>query len=127
MRLLLDTRVLLRWLADDAKLGRSARTAIADPGTEVFVSAATAWEISGKRASGKLEAPFDIAAALADNYFVELPIEVAHAVAAGELSRYHADPFDRLLVAQARLEDLTLVTSDPEIAKYELELLDARR
>ena len=125
MALLLDTSALLWWLGDDAKLGQSARSAIADPDNEVFVSAASAWEISVKRASGKLDAPFDIGDALERNYFVGLPIDVAHAIAAGDLPRHHKDPFDRMLVAQAQLENLTLVTSDPEIAKYEVELLTA--
>ncbi|MER3410865.1 MAG: PIN domain nuclease [Thermoleophilia bacterium] len=125
MRLLLDTSTLLWWLDDDAKLGPSSRAAIADPDNEVFVSSASAWEISVKRASGKLDAPFDIASALERNYFIELPIEVAHVVAAGDLPQHHKDPFDRMLVAQAQLEDLALVTNDAEIAKYEVELLDA--
>jgi PIN domain nuclease of toxin-antitoxin system len=125
LRLLLDTSTLLWWLAGDARLGTSARAAIADPDNEVFVSSATAWEISVKRASGKLVAPFDIASALERNYFIELPIEVSHAITAGELPRHHKDPFDRMLVAQAQVEDLTLVTSDTDIAQYGVKLLDA--
>jgi PIN domain nuclease of toxin-antitoxin system len=127
VRLLLDTSALLWWLDGDAKLGPSARAAIADPDNEVLVSSASAWEISVKRASGKLDAPFDIASAIDRNYFIELPIEVAHAITAGGLPQHHKDPFDRMLVAQTQAEDLTLVTSDPEIAKYEVELLDASR
>lgn len=127
MRLLLDTSALLWWLGNDAKLGPTARVAIADPDNEVLVSAASAWEVSVKRASGKLDAPFDVVRAIDRNYFIELPIEVAHAIAAGELPQHHKDPFDRMLVAQAQAEDLTLVTSDSEIGKYELELLDASR
>lgn len=125
MRLLLDTSTLLWWLDDDPKLGAAARAAIAAPGNEVFVSSASAWEISVKRASGKLDAPFDIAAALERSYFVELPIELVHAVAAGELPPHHRDPFDRMLVAQAHLGGLTLVADDAEFAKYDVELLDA--
>ncbi len=127
MRLLLDTSALLWWLGNDAKLGPTARAAITDPDNEVLVSAASAWEVAVKRASGKLDAPFDLVSALDRNYFVELSIDVAHALAAGDLPRHHKDPFDRMLVAQAQAEDLTLVTSDSEIAKYELELLDASR
>ena len=126
MRLLLDTSTLLWWLDDDKKLGAAARAAIADPENEVFVSAASAWEISVKRASRKLDAPFDIASALARNHFAELPIEVAHAVAAGELPPHHRDPFDRMLVAQAQIDDLAIVADDAEIAKYDVTLLDAR-
>ena len=125
MRLLLDTSTLLWWLDDDRKLGAAARAAIAAPENEVFVSAASAWEISVKRASGKLDAPFDVADALERSFFVELPIEVAHAVVAGELPPHHKDPFDRMLVAQARVEGLTLVAHDAGIARYDVELLDA--
>jgi PIN domain nuclease of toxin-antitoxin system len=125
VRLLLDTSALLWWLDDDSKLGTSARAAIAHQDNEVLVSAATAWEISVKRAAGKLEAPFDVADALERNHFAELSIDVRHAIAAGELPAHHKDPFDRMLVAQAQLEALTLVTHDPEIAKYEVELLEA--
>lgn len=125
MRLLLDTSTLLGWLAGDEKLGRSAQAAIADAEHEVFVSAASAWEISVKRASKKLAAPFDVSSALERNHFIELAIEVTHAVAAGELPAHHRDPFDRLLVAQAQLENLVLVTSDEQIMSYEVELLDA--
>jgi PIN domain nuclease of toxin-antitoxin system len=125
LRLLLDTSALLWWLDDDTKLGVTARAAIAAPENEVFVSSASAWEISVKRASGKLDAPFDIASSLERNYFIELPIEVAHAVTAGELPPHHKDPFDRMLVAQAQIEDLTLVAEDAEIAKYDVELLHA--
>jgi PIN domain nuclease of toxin-antitoxin system len=125
VRLLLDTSTLLWWLDGDTKLGGSARAAIAEPTNEVLVSAASAWEISVKRAGGQLDAPFDIASALDRNNFIELPIDVVHAVTAGELPQHHKDPFDRMLVAQTQLENLTLVTNDAEIAKYEVELLDA--
>lgn len=126
MRLLLDTSALLWWLGDDGRLGPAARAAIADPENEVLVSAATAWEISVKRASGKLEASFDVAGSLEPSSFAALPMGIAHAVAAGELPSHHEDPFDRMLVAQARLDGMTLVTDDAEIALYEVELLDAR-
>lgn len=125
MRLLLDTSTLLWWLDDNARLGPASRSAIADADTEVFVSAASAWEISVKRASGKLDAPFDVADALARNHFLPLAIEVEHALAAGDLPRHHRDPFDRMLVAQAHIEQLTLVTSDAALQPYGVTLLDA--
>ncbi len=126
MRLLLDTSALLWWLADGRELGELARASIADPANEVFVSAATAWEISVKRASGKLEASFDVADAIAGNAFAALSIDVEHAVVAGELPLHHRDPFDRMLVAQAQLEGCALVTADAQLGRYEVELLDAR-
>ncbi len=118
MSLLLDTHVLLSWLADDPRLPAAVRDVIRDPKRAVWVSAATAWEISIKRALGKLEAPEDLPAAMEANGFRPLAIQVAHALAAGALPKIHEDPFDRLLVAQARLEGLTLVTADERLAAY---------
>ncbi|MCW2636631.1 MAG: PilT protein putative toxin of system [Blastococcus sp.] len=117
MKLLLDTHALLWWLDDDARLAQSAREAIAEA-ESVAVSAASAWEISIKQAIGTLRGPDDLAAELAANGFTGLPITVAHARAAGALPPHHADPFDRMLVAQSRLEGLTLVTRDDRLAAY---------
>ena len=122
---LLDTHAFLWWLADDAKLGTAAREVIGDPATVVYVSAATAWEIAVKREAGRLVAPGNVARWISDNDFAELPITVEHAVAAAELPKHHRDPFDRMLVAQARVEDLTLVSHDEAVAKYSVSLLDA--
>jgi PIN domain nuclease of toxin-antitoxin system len=126
VRLLLDTHTFLWWLGDDPSLGPRARRAIADERNAVFVSAASAWEIAVKRRSGKLEAPGDIAEWIANSDFAPLPIEVEHAVAAAELPLHHRDPFDRMLVVQAQLEDLTLIARDDEIGKYAVPVLDAR-
>lgn len=126
MRLLLDTHAFLWWLADDRKLGARARAAIADPASEVHVSAASAWEIAVKRAAGKLRAPGNIREWIERSAFADLPITVEHAVAAAELPRHHGDPFDRMLVAQARLESLTLVAHDAELELYDVPLLAAR-
>jgi PIN domain nuclease of toxin-antitoxin system len=123
--LLLDTHAFLWWNADDESLGPGARAAIADPRNVVSVSAATAWEIATKRALGKLRAPGDIGEWIDANAFSPLPVGVGHAVRSAELPVHHRDPFVRLLVAQAQIEGLTLVTSDPDIAKYEVATLDA--
>jgi len=117
VRLLLDTHALLWWLADDARLERSAVEAISDAEI-VAVSAASAWEIGIKQAIGKLDGPDDLSAEMATNGFIELPVTVAHALAAGALPPLHADPFDRMLVAQARAEGFTLVTRDQRLADY---------
>jgi PIN domain nuclease of toxin-antitoxin system len=117
VKLLLDTHALLWWLDDDDRLDRSAADAIADAAF-VAVSAASAWEIAIKQAIGKLTGPDDLPAELSSNGFTELPVTVAHAVAAGALPPHHADPFDRMLVAQCRLEGLTLVTRDDRLADY---------
>jgi len=123
--LLLDTHVLLCWLADDPELGPQARKAIAEPESLVAVSAASAWEIAIKRALGRLQAPDDLETQIARNGFAPLPITVAHALRAGALPPHHDDPFDRMLVAQAQLEGLTVVTRDPRIAVYGVRTLPA--
>jgi PIN domain nuclease of toxin-antitoxin system len=123
--LLLDTHAFLWWSADDPALGPNARSAIADGDNIVFVSAATAWEIATKRESGKLDAPGDIVGWIRQGGFTELAIELEHAVLSAELPKHHRDPFDRLLVAQAAIEELTLVTADAEIVKYGVATLDA--
>ena len=120
MRLLLDTHALLWWLADDPTLDASARDAITSSETEVFVSAAVMWEIEIKRASGRLRAPSDLLETIEGGGFRELPVSGVHAVAAAGLPPHHADPFDRMLVAQAQLEGLTLVTRDERLRQYDV-------
>ena len=121
--LLLDTHVLLWWLDDPASLDASARRLIADPRNPVFVSAAVAWEITIKRQLGKLEAPDDLETALEQERFQHLPITVRHALAVAELPAIHGDPFDRIQIAQARLEGLTIVTPDATIPRYNVPCL----
>ena len=123
MKVLLDTHILLWWLADDERLPSQAGTTIADPDNEVVVSAASAWEISIKQASGRLEAPDDLLDAVAANDFGALAITAAHAVAAGRLPPHHSDPFDRMLIAQAQIEGLTLVSVDGRFSDYDVEIL----
>ena len=127
MNLLLDTHALLWWLADDPALGTDARAAIADPDSTVYVSAVSAWEIAIKQAVGRLDAPSDLDRVIEDSGFEELPITTRHALAAGWLPQHHADPFDRMLVAQALLERLTLVTGDGRIEPYGIPTLAANR
>ena len=118
MNLLLDTHVLLWWLADAPELSEAARDLIRDSNRAVWVSAASAWEIAIKKALGKLEAPDDLVAALEANGFRSLPIRVTHALLAGSLPRIHDDPFDRMLVAQALCEPMRLLTTDKVLAGY---------
>ncbi len=113
------------WVGGGKNLGPSAREAISDPANAVFVSAATAWEIAIKRAKGTLEAPEDVRPAIAKSGFTELPIDVGHAIAAGALRAHHRDPFDRMLVAQAQLEGMALVTADRVLARYDVPILRA--
>jgi len=123
VKVLLDTHILLWWLADDEHLPARAAATIADPDTEVVVSAASAWEISVKQAAGRLDAPEDLLDAVVANDFGMLAITAGHAIAAGRLPAHHADPFDRMLIAQARIEGFTLVSADRRYSDYEVELL----
>ncbi len=123
MRLLLDTHVLLWWLGEPQALHAKTLGVIKDGRNIIFVSAASAWEISIKRALGKLRAPDDLEEALDANRFLKLPISVQHALLAGDLPRHHDDPFDRMLIAQAQVERLTFVTHDPQIERYGLRVL----
>ena len=125
MRLLLDTHALLWWLADSKELSVDARSAIADGSNEVVVSAASAWEVSIKRAAGKLRAPDDLTNAVEDAHLTQLPITLEHAIRAGALPAHHRDPFDRMLIAQALVEGLTIVTRDPRFEPYGVPLLAA--
>jgi PIN domain nuclease of toxin-antitoxin system len=121
--LLLDTHVLLWWLAGDDRLTPAMRTAIEDPRTSVAVSAASAWEMAIKAALGKLSAPDDLGAQLADNDFEPVPVTVEDGLAAGALPRHHDDPFDRMLIAQAARRRLTVVTADRRFTAYEVPVL----
>jgi PIN domain nuclease of toxin-antitoxin system len=125
LSLLLDTHALIWWLNEEPKLSRAAQVAIADIRTVVFVSAASVWEVSIKQSRGKLNAPSDLVHQIEANRFEPLPITVAHAYAAGSLPRHHNDPFDRMLVAQALAEGLTIVTRDERIARYGVPTLAA--
>lgn len=122
MNLLLDTHAFLWWLAGDAALSMPARAAIEDTGNPVFVSAASAWEIATKVRFGKLPraatVALDLAPVLAAQGFIPLPISFAHGQAAGALPGPHKDPFDRMLMAQAMLDDMALVSNERQFDSY---------
>jgi len=122
LRLLLDTSVVLWWQNGDRRLGARTRRAIATADT-VLVSAATLWEIAIKARLGKLNVSLDDVFDLSADGFRELPIRGAHARMAGELPAHHKDPFDRMIVAQTLVEELTLVTSDAIFAEYGVAVL----
>ena len=124
MKLLLDTHVLLWWLGEEP-MTKEARMAIENAKNPVCVSAASAWELGIKIGLGKLEPPERLAHRLGEERFTPLPVTVEHGLRVGELPPHHKDPFDRLLVAQAQLEGLTIVTRDPRIALYDVETLVA--
>ncbi|MCY3821074.1 MAG: type II toxin-antitoxin system VapC family toxin [Gammaproteobacteria bacterium] len=124
MRYLLDTHALLWARATPGLLSEEARAVFESSDTTLYVSMATLWECAIKRSIGKLELPDNFYEIVADDYEI-LGIELSHLVAYAELPMHHRDPFDRLLVAQARLGDLTLLTRDPNIAKYDVSVMTA--
>lgn len=121
-RLLLDTHALVWWLSGDSRLSRAARQAVADDLAEVFVSAASAWELATKVRLGKLSDPHGVADALsshlADQGFRALPITLEHGRGAGKLPGPHKDPFDRMLITQAQREGLAVVSNDTVFDAY---------
>lgn len=118
MNLLLDTHTLIWVFDNNPTLSEAASEAIADGQNEVFVSAVTAWEIAIKRGLKKLELKGDYQSGLKTYRFMPLPISTDHALAVEHLPLHHSDPFDRLLIAQAQLENLTLVTRDGRFNDY---------
>ena len=121
MRLLLDTHIALWAITDSPKLPKQVRELISMPATEVYVSAASVWEIGIKHSLGRSNMP--VSGAEASRYFTEsgyilLPVTAEHAAATETLPPIHADPFDRMLVAQALTEPLRLVTHDATVARY---------
>jgi PIN domain nuclease of toxin-antitoxin system len=126
VKLLLDSHAFLWWLAEDPKLSAKARKAVADPSSVVYISAATVWELAIKAFLGRLDLNgADLVEEIGENDFIELPMTTRHSVVAATLPRHHDDPFDRMLIAQARIEGLTVVTRDPAFREYGIEILPA--
>ena len=127
MRLLLDTHALLWWLFNDPKLSGSAREVIRNPDNDILVSSASAWEIATKHRLGKLPDADDVVAHLPlylrKARFTELMVSIEHALAAGSLPRPHKDPFDRMLIAQARFEGVSVITIDTVFKDYGVQVL----
>jgi PIN domain nuclease of toxin-antitoxin system len=125
MNLLLDTQVLIWSLAADRRLKSTARRAIEDGSNRVWVSAASAWEIEIKTALGKLQVPGDLLTQMTAVKFDELAIRIEHALYLRHLPALHRDPFDRIIIAQALCEGLTLVTTDPIMRGYPVRTIRA--
>lgn len=121
--LLLDTHALLWWRGDYRRLSVPAREAIANPDVQLFFSAASIWKIAIKHAQGKLKAPPNLLDTMEQRGFAELPILSRHALHAGALPLHHADPFDRMIVAQAQSEGLTVITRDERFSAYDVPVL----
>lgn len=125
MKVLLDTHFLLWWLDGDALLGERGQAVIADPENLIFVSAATLWELRIKEAIGKVELPPNFAEAVKNESFESLSVTAKHTEALLGLPMHHRDPFDRMLVAQARVEGLNILTRDKFIPLYDVRILSA--
>ena len=123
MNLLLDTCTLLWWVNGD-ELSRDAQQAIADPGNRVWISAVSIWEIALKQSLGKLELGGDLDSVIEED-FLQLPVTFTHARQVAWLPLHHRDPFDRMLIVQAKSENLTLITRDRQFAQYAVSLLRA--
>ncbi len=124
MNVLLDTHVLIWVFSQDPRLSQAAIEAISDGSNLVFVSAATAWEIVIKKALGKLKVPGNYQEGLQRYRFTPLSITTEHALAVEQLPPYHKNPFDRMLIAQAQIERLTLVTRDPNMKAYGVPIIE---
>ncbi len=129
MGILVDSHVLLWWFSESTRIRPAARQALLDPTSEIYVSVVSAWELAIKVGSGKLDIPAELAtwlpAKLEENHFVPLSVTLPHTLVVEHLPRHHADPFDRLLIAQAIVEGHTIVTSDAQFARYDVPLIRA--
>jgi len=127
MRAILDTHTFLWWNMDDPQLSKAAREFIRDGKNEVFLSAASAWEIAIKCARGRLilpEVPGQyVADRMVTHHFRSLPVQISHALQVFNLPDVHQDPFDRLLVAQSQMEDIPILTADPVIPQYGVSII----
>jgi len=128
VRALLDTHTFLWFNADDPRLSERVRGLISEPEGDMILSAVSAWEIAIKYSRGRLPAMDEpphlyMPARIASYGFTQMPVELSHAYRVALLPRYHGDPFDRLLIAQAQVEGLPILTSDPNIARYDVEIV----
>lgn len=126
-RLLLDTHALIWWMNGSSQLGPLSKQLIAERNNQIYVSAASIWEMSIKRQMGKLEVPDDLDSIIDELGFDKLDISLFHAEQAGNLPTHHKDPFDRMLIAQAQAEGLQLLSSDVHFPKYNINLFDAKK
>ena len=123
MRFLVDTHALLWALGEPSTLSSEARDALADPSNLIVVSSASLWECAIKASIGKLDLPEDFFDSIPEAGYEVMPIRISHLNVYRTLPTHHRDPFDRMLVAQARAETLTLISRDPDIAKYDVAVL----
>ena len=117
---LLDTQVFIWWMEKNRRLAEELYNLINNSDNQIFLSVATVWEIVIKKSKGKLKVPNDIKGGIKTSGFNLLPIEISHVLALEKLPPHHRDPFDRILIAQAQIENCTLVTNDPKIKRYKI-------
>lgn len=125
MRYLIDTNIFIWWMEKNKRISKDLMVLLNDPAISIFLSVGSIWEMVIKRAKGKLKLSQDIEKGIQTSRFEILSIQTSHALAVGNLPDYHKDPFDRILIAQTKSENLTLITSDPKIWKYKIDLLKA--
>lgn len=125
MNYLIDTNIFIWWMEKSQRLSQNLYTLISDPKNKIFLSVASVWEIVIKRGKDKLKIPKDVEGDIRISKFNLLSINIKHVLGVGKLSLHHKDPFDRILISQAKAENLTLITSDQKIWKYSLKLLKA--
>jgi PIN domain nuclease of toxin-antitoxin system len=128
LRILLDTHVFLWWVSErGARVSERAREILSDGATEAAMSIASVWELAIKAGSGRIDLPDAIERYVPDRLrhhgFELMSIDLAHALRAGALPRIHGDPFDRMLIAQAQVEGLPIMTADPAISRYDVETI----
>lgn len=120
---LLDTQIFIWWMEKSPRLSNELLKLLNDPQDQILLSVASVWEMVIKKGKKKLKTPKDIEGGIKASGFSILPIEISHVLAVEKLPLYHKDPFDRVLVAQAQAENLTLITSDQKIWKYSINIL----
>ncbi len=127
MKILLDTHIFLWWITDDPRLSVRAKEIITDLHNELYLSAASGWEIAIKSTLGRITLPrkadLFIAEQMSINSILSLPIEMSHALHVHNLPPHHQDPFDRIIIAQAQLEKMPVLTADPQFKKYKLTII----
>ena len=122
MNILLDTHSFLWWQEQSKKLKPHVQYLIANPENTVYISTASIWELAIKASLGKIKIPKDVKSAISTNHFLILPVSIDHALAVQHLPKHHTDPFDRMLVAQAIVENLTIVSRDEELKRYDVQV-----
>ena len=125
MRYLLDTNIFIWWMEGNSRLSKDIFNLLNNPQNQIFLSVASVWEIVIKKSKNKLKTPKDVEGGIKISGFTLINIEISHVLGIEKLPMYHNDPFDRIIISQAKTEDLTLITTDKKIWKYDFPLLKA--